>query len=199
VRNLADLAGFPLAPPPQEQVLVILQKRVARLSAEALDRFVRRARLAVGLRGRVNVLVTGSRDIRGLNRRFRDLDKATDVLSFPAQSLVEQSRRNISRAATTKSSLAGEIAISADIAAQNAARLRHLVADEIRILTLHGILHLAGFDHERDNGEMARKEIQLRRRFGLPSGLIERTHTGRQATVGRKVYLPHSPKTRRAS
>jgi probable rRNA maturation factor len=192
------MAGFPfVAPRSQESLLVILQKRVARLSAEALDRFVRSARLAVGLRGRVNVLVTGSRDIRGLNRRFRDLDKATDVLSFPAQSLLEQSKRNTSR--TARAFLAGDIAISADIAAQNAAQLRHPVADEIRILTLHGILHLAGFDHERDNGEMARKEIQLRRRFRLPSGLIERMDAGRYPTAGRKVNSLQSRKQRRVS
>jgi probable rRNA maturation factor len=198
VRNLAGVAGFPLWPPSQEPLLVILQKRVARLSPEALDRFVRRARRAAGLRGRVNVLVTSSRDIRGLNRRFREMDKATDVLSFPAQSLVEPSRR-ASRKGNARALLAGDIAISADIAAQNAARLRHPVADEIRILTLHGILHLAGFDHERDNGQMSRKEIQLRRRFGLPSGLIERMQSGRQETVGRKINLPQSQKARRAS
>lgn len=70
--------------------------------------------------------------------------------------------------------VAGEIAISADIARENSTRLGHPVAEEIKILALHGMLHLAGFDHERDNGEMAGKEKRLRRRLNLEIGLIER-------------------------
>ncbi len=69
---------------------------------------------------------------------------------------------------------AGDIAISAEIAAQNAKRLGHSIAEEIQILALHGILHLAGFDHERDNGRMAGIEANLRAVLGLPVGLIER-------------------------
>jgi probable rRNA maturation factor len=70
---------------------------------------------------------------------------------------------------------AGDVAISADIARRNARRLGHSLADEVKILVLHGILHLAGFDHERDNGEMARKENRLRRQLKLEGALIERT------------------------
>jgi probable rRNA maturation factor len=70
---------------------------------------------------------------------------------------------------------AGDVAISAEIAARNARRLGHTVADEVRILTLHGVLHLAGYDHERDDGQMERKEQRLRKSLGLPVGLIERT------------------------
>jgi len=66
--------------------------------------------------------------------------------------------------------------ISLDIAARNARVLGHSVADEIRILMLHGILHLAGYDHESDKGEMAKKEILLRRRLELPTSLIERSN-----------------------
>jgi probable rRNA maturation factor len=66
------------------------------------------------------------------------------------------------------------VAISADIARANARRLGHSVGDEVKILVLHGILHLAGFDHEHDNGQMARKESQLRRQLKLEPGLIER-------------------------
>lgn len=125
-----------------------------------------RVRRAVKLKGSVNVLVTGSAEVRALNRRFRGKNKATDVLSFPAES---------PRAGAGSRALAGEIAISAEIAARNAVSLGHSAAEEVKILTLHGILHLAGFDHERDNGQMARKEVALRRRFRLPTGLIERT------------------------
>lgn len=144
--------------------MTILQKRVAGLSEEALNRFVLRARRAVLLKGTVNVLVTSTAEVRSLNRQFRDQNKATDVLSFPS-SLPAKGKA---------APLAGDIAISADIAARNAAAFGHSAADEVRILTLHGLLHLAGFDHERDNGEMARKELKLRRELGLPNGLIER-------------------------
>jgi probable rRNA maturation factor len=178
--------------------LVIVQKRVAGLSAPALERFVRRARRAAGLAGRVNVLVTGSSEIRSLNRRFRAHDKATDVLSFPALLPARNLRRIKKSALSNRLALAGDIAISAEIAAQNAAQLDHTVADEIKILTLHGILHLAGFDHERDNGKMARKETALRRILGLPSGLIERAQwAGPSARPG--VDLRPSERTRRAS
>ena len=154
-----------------EKNLVILQKKIAGLDEGSLERFVLRARKAAGLRGPVNVLVTSSAAVRSLNRQFRDLNKATDVLSFPfAASALQGPRR---------AELAGEIAISADIARQNAGRLRHPVAQEIKILALHGILHLAGFDHERDNGEMARKEATLRRVLKLPVALIERAQSER--------------------
>jgi probable rRNA maturation factor len=155
--------------------LVILQKRVAGLSEATLARFVLRARRAVGLRGSVHVLVTSSTAIRGLNRQFRLRNKATDVLSFPS---VATSAKSTSGKSSSRISPAGDVAISADIALQNAIRLGHSPAEEVKILTLHGILHLAGFDHERDNGAMARKEAKLRVILGLPTALIERTESG---------------------
>lgn len=148
--------------------MVLLEKCVPQLSQQALARFVLRARRAVGLRGVPNILVTSSTMVRTLNRQFRGKNKATDVLSFPATTLA-------SRAVRQRVPLAGDIAISADIARQNAARLGHSAAAEVKILALHGILHLAGFDHERDNGTMARKEMTLRQRLNLPAALIERT------------------------
>jgi probable rRNA maturation factor len=150
--------------------VVILQKKVAGLSAESLGRFVLRARKAAGLEGRVNVLVTGSAAMRVLNSQFRKQNKATDVLSFPSEAQARIGKRG--------RVFAGEIAISADIAAENALRLGHSPAQEVKILALHGILHLAGLDHERDNGEMARKEALLRKRLRLPSALIERSPFG---------------------
>ena len=144
--------------------MVIFRKRIAGLSRSTLERFVLRAKRAVRLRDTVNVLVTNSQELRSLNRQFRGTDKATDVLSFPSPpATIHQARR-----------IAGDVAISADIARDNANLLEHSLAEEIKILVLHGILHLAGFDHEHDHGEMARKESQLRRRLKLPSSLIER-------------------------
>lgn len=141
--------------------MVILRKPVAALSQAALVKFTTRASRAVHLRGTVNILVTSSRELQALNRRFRRQNKPTDVLSFPAMR-------------TAMPSLAGDVAISAEIAAQNARQLGHTAAQEVKILTLHGLLHLAGYDHEKDDGEMARKERRLRKSLGLPVGLIER-------------------------
>jgi probable rRNA maturation factor len=166
--NFAETSGTPARGERagREKILVILHKRIVGLKESALERFVLTARHVVGLKGAVNVLITSNAAVRSLNRTFRGNNQATDVLSFPA-SFSERGKR---------SRLAGEIAISAEIALQNAVRLGHAPAQEIKILTLHGILHLAGFDHERDNGEMARKEAKLREKLGLPAGLIERAN-----------------------
>ena len=141
--------------------MVIFQKRVPDLTQLALDRFLARARHAAGLKGTVNVLLTSSAEMKSLNRRFRGKDKPTDVLSFPAEPDAQKK-------------VAGEIAISAEIASQNARALGHSPAEEVKILVLHGVLHLRGYDHECDNGQMARREKQLRAKLRLPLGLIER-------------------------
>ena len=141
--------------------MIILRKSVAGLSQIMLERFLARAARAARLRGSVNVLVTSSGEVRTLNRRFLGKDKATDVLSFPSVSGLPVQ-------------IAGDIAISADIATQNGKRLGHAPKDEVKILLLHGVLHLAGYDHERDNGRMAHTEMRLRKALKLPLGLIER-------------------------
>jgi probable rRNA maturation factor len=146
--------------------LVIFQKRVADLTGLALGRFLARARHATGLKSAVNVLVTTSAEMKSLNRRFRGKNKPTDVLSFPAEP-------------GARKQCAGEIAISAEIASQNAQALGHSPAEEVKILVLHGVLHLRGYDHECDNGRMARREKQLRAKLRLPLGLIERTTSAR--------------------
>ena len=145
--------------------VVILQKRVADLTELKLRRFITRARRAAGLKGTVDVLVTSNAEMKSLNQRFRGIDKATDVLSFPA--VRDNPRKDF----------AGEIALSAEIAAHNARSLGHPAAQEVKILVLHGILHLRGYDHDRDDGQMARRERQLRAQLRLPVGLIERTQS----------------------
>lgn len=104
-----------------------------------------------------------------LNRRFRKKNKATDVLSFPSKT----------------AGVAGDIAISLEIAASNAAVLGHSLAAEVKILILHGMLHLAGYDHESDDGEMLAREAGLRQLLKLPVGLIERTHHAPAKTTQR--------------
>jgi probable rRNA maturation factor len=145
--------------------LVIFRKSISGATELALARFVARARRAAGMRGQVTVLVTSSRELHDLNRRFRGKDKATDVLSFPAAPIEGDDNE-------------GDIAISADIATENATRFGHAPLIELKILALHGILHLAGYDHETDNGKMARKESRLRRELNLPDALIARTEGG---------------------
>jgi len=161
--------------------LVILQKKVPGLSENSLARFVLRARRAAGLRGVVNILVTDGAAVRSLNRNFRGQNKFTDVLSFPSLPGVRP-----------KSTPMGDIAISADMAVSNASRIGHSAAEEVKILTLHGILHLAGFDHEDDDGKMARKEAALRRRLGLPDGLIERAHSGHRSPAKKRAVATRS-------
>jgi probable rRNA maturation factor len=163
---LSLLIGF--ATDAGDERVVVFQKPVPDLSKLALERFVARVRQATGLKGMVDVLVTTNSEMKGLNRQFRGKDKATDVLSFPAAD-------NGAKQTHVRNQLAGEIAISAEIAMQNARELGHTTGEEVKILVLHGLLHLRGYDHERDHGRMARRENQLRARLGLPSGLIERS------------------------
>ncbi|HEX4319825.1 MAG TPA: rRNA maturation RNase YbeY [Acidobacteriaceae bacterium] len=147
--------------------------RTALPKKPTLARYLREAQAAVGLRGEVSVLLTTDEGIRGLNKRFRKKDKATDVLSFPVDDASFGS--------------AGDLAISVETAARQAAEQGHRLSVELRVLMLHGLLHLAGLDHERDNGEMARKERRLRTKLGLPLGLIERVLEEEKQTSGAKA------------
>ena len=133
-------------------------------SARTLERFTSLAAAAIPLRGEVSILITSDRSIRRLNREYRKKNKATDVLSFPA-----------APSGGRKVKIAGDLAISVDMASRQALALDHPLATELKVLILHGLLHLAGFDHEADKGEMAAKELVLRRKLRLPGGLIERT------------------------
>jgi probable rRNA maturation factor len=136
------------------------------LSAAGLRRFLGRARRAAGVAGEVDVLLAGDRTLRRLNRQFRGKDKATDVLSFPA---------GVSTVFFGGRELAGDLAISLETAGRQAVRYGHSLEDEVKVLMLHGVLHLAGFDHETDHGEMAACEAELRAKLGLTNNLIART------------------------
>jgi|SRR5579872_127772 len=106
-------------------------------------------------------LVTSDAELQALNNQFRGKDHPTDVLSFPAAG---------------PGGTIGDIAISWDRAKAQAREYGHTSDQEIRILMLHGLLHLAGFDHETDRGQMARAETAWRKRFKLPVGVIERVN-----------------------
>jgi probable rRNA maturation factor len=134
-------------------------------STRTLGRFLAEAQAAVGLLGQVTVLLSTDAALRDLNRRFRGKDEATDALSFPAKPL---------KSIKPAERVAGDVAISVETARRQAAEQEHALATEIKVLMLHGLLHLAGYDHETDAGKMQRREHQLRARLGLPQGLIER-------------------------
>jgi probable rRNA maturation factor len=114
----------------------------------------------------LTVVITTDGRIRRLNRTWRGVDTATDVLSFPAGDDPGPGRH------------LGDLVISRDTAARQARNEGHSLGTELRVLALHGLLHLLGYDHERDSGRMARIERRLRRQGGLPAGLIERGSAG---------------------
>jgi probable rRNA maturation factor len=148
------------------EISLQIDRRHRALKAPELLAFAERARSAAKLRGTVTILISSNEKLRALNRAFRGKDKPTDVLSFPG-------------AEPKVSGHAGDIAISAEIAIDNAKRYGHSPAGEVKILILHGMLHLAGHDHEKDNGQMARLENKLRKHLSLPASLIDRTHRDR--------------------
>jgi probable rRNA maturation factor len=156
--------------------------RALGLSRSGLSRFLGTAQRAVGLRGEVDVLLAGDRTLRRLNRTFRGKDKATDVLSFPA--------------ADFAGGHGGDLAISLEIAKRQADEHGHTLRDEVRVLLLHGLLHLSGMDHEADGGEMAAREGVLRAQLRLPDGLIARVSGGR-AKAKAKAFDAKGAKVKR--
>jgi probable rRNA maturation factor len=122
--------------------------------------------------GSVAVALVGDARMRDLNRQFRGVDKATDVLSFPADEAPRRARPGTRKLQSDRH--LGDLAIAMGVARRQAAERRHGLGTELRILALHGLLHLLGYDHERDSGEMRRLEERLRRRAGLTEGLIAR-------------------------
>jgi probable rRNA maturation factor len=109
-------------------------------------------------RGTVTVAIVSDARVRALNRQYRRKDRVTDVLSFPSG----------------ERGYLGDVVIAAGVGARQAREAGHTLATELRVLALHGLLHLLGYDHERDDGRMDRLECRLRRRGGLEEGLIER-------------------------
>jgi probable rRNA maturation factor len=133
-------------------------------------------------RGTVSVAIVSDARVRALNRQYRRIDHPTDVLSFPAASWprsTQSSQRSepkefSARSASSAAKFLGDIVIARGVARRQAREAGHSEATEMKVLALHGLLHLLGYDHERDNGAMARLERRLRRRGGLREGLIER-------------------------
>ena len=122
-------------------------------------------------RGAMTVAIVSDARVRALNRQFRKKDKPTDVLSFPA---ADFPRRGATGVKAGERGYLGDVVIASGVAARQARTAGHSLGTELRVLALHGLLHLLGYDHEHDDGRMARLERRLRKRGGLREGLIER-------------------------
>ncbi|HVP47009.1 MAG TPA: rRNA maturation RNase YbeY [Bryobacteraceae bacterium] len=146
----------------RSEPMVLIRRTSSGLQRGPLEVFARQLRERVTGGRWFQCLITGDRELQRLNRQFLGKNYPTDVLSFPA-----------AENAGTFAGL-GEVAVSYQRAREQARALGHSVDDEIRILMLHGALHLMGMDHERDRGAMARAEIGWRHKLGLPASLIER-------------------------
>ena len=139
-----------------------------RVPLSPLEAFLRHAKNELGLRGDcVAVRLISDAEMTRLNRIYRRKKRSTDVLSFPAEdqrgkpgSLAQQVRKG-------RGKFLGDIAISPKFARRNAKSLGHALPQELQVLILHGLLHLLGYDHETDRGEMERIEMRLRRRLGI--------------------------------
>lgn len=142
-------------------------QRAIRLDLAVWERFLFSVNRELGLkRGSAFIRFVTDGEMARLNHTFRKKRKTTDVLSFPS----EVRSRPISlrrRAKALRSSFLGDIAISPSVARRNAKTYGRTTSGEICILILHGVLHLLGYDHETDRGEMERVEARLRRRLGL--------------------------------
>jgi probable rRNA maturation factor len=131
---------------------VVNRQRARKIDTETWAAFATKALNAIGNHGSsATIAFVSDKSIRKLNQQFRNIDKATDVLSFPAD----------------EDANLGDIAVSVDTAAAQAKENGLTFEDEIAQLILHGLLHLSGYDHETDNGEMNRLELRLRRKLGL--------------------------------
>lgn len=164
--------------------MILNRQKGVRVSVQDLEKFLARARRALGVpAGALTVCLVNSAEIARWNFAYRGKKKPTDVLSFPAdgahgkqkkQKAREQaSPRKGLRSVRPRTSAAfpapylGDIAVAPAVARRNARRFGRTLSDEMRILILHGILHLMGYDHETDNGRMDRREQRLRRQLGL--------------------------------
>lgn len=143
-----------------EEGLVIFDRGSASLRRHGIEEFAETLQHEAAKGRRFSCLLTRDAELHRLNRTFLGHDYPTDVLSFPCGS---------------RSGFLGEVAISVDRAREQAREQGHRAADELKILMLHGVLHLLGMDHETDRGLMARTESRWRKHFQLPAGLIERT------------------------
>src|SRR6266850_1774152 len=148
--------------------MIVNRQRAARLARPPLEAFLRRVKHELGLKeAGLTVRLVSDAEIARMNETFRKKKGPTDVLSFPAAARPRP--RSLPRATTKRegSEFLGDIAIAPATARRYARKHGRTLPGELRVLILHGVLHLLGYDHETDRGEMDRVERRLRKRFGL--------------------------------
>jgi probable rRNA maturation factor len=148
--------------------MVINRQRRVRVSVGELEKFLAQAAKRLGLPAdALGVCLVPNAQMTRWNRAYRGKRGPTDVLSFPADA--ERERENGRRGvhSFSRTRYLGDIAISPEVARSNARRFGRTCDEEIRVLILHGMLHLLGYDHETDEGQMDRRERRLRRELGL--------------------------------
>jgi probable rRNA maturation factor len=147
--------------------MILNRQRSVRVPAKELDRFLSRARRTLRLPAEsVSVCLVSNSEMARWNRAYRGKAGPTDVLSFRVGEADQKPRRFFLPRGTSARYL-GDIAIAPAMARRNALRFGRTFSQEMRILMLHGMLHLMGYDHETDNGQMDRREQRLRRTLGL--------------------------------
>jgi probable rRNA maturation factor len=148
--------------------MILNRQRAVRLARRPLESFLRRAQEAVGFQGAgVTVCLVSDAEIARLNETFRKKKGPTDVLSFPAVVRRRPVRLRRGAPAGKAAEYLGDIAVSPATARRYAKKNGRKLSSELRVLILHGVLHLLGYDHETDRGEMDRVERKLRKRLGL--------------------------------
>jgi len=153
--------------------MILNRQRAVRVARRPLELFLARVRRELGIgEADVTICFVSDAEIARMNQSFRKKKGPTDVLSFPAidrrlpLSLPQRRKPGRGRRSPRKGFL-GDVAISPATARRNAKKLGRTLPSELQILILHGLLHLLGYDHETDRGEMARVETQLRRKLRL--------------------------------
>jgi probable rRNA maturation factor len=153
---------------PHEMRLIENWQRVVRVRVGPLEEFLKKVREEIGLGPEcVAVYLIGDGEMGRLNERYRKKKGPTDVLSFPVEADSTKAgtlRQQVRRA---RGKFLGDIAIAPRVARRNAKLLGRGLPQELKVLILHGVLHLLGYDHETDRGEMERIEMRLRRKLGI--------------------------------
>ena len=194
--TVASIVGSGVSQTPHVRVLVA-DELGRRVPAPGLARWLARVAPARA-RGTVSVALVSDARVRELNRRYRRIDRQTDVLSFPTEGFSSGPRGPTSLtapgphpqrlalaagASRIPGPLLGDIVIARGVARRQAREAGHSELTELRVLALHGLLHLLGYDHDRDSGRMRRVERRLWHKGGLREGLIERAHRVRRSVL----------------